>query len=158
MDKKTIDLTPLISNREDELIIDQMIDYDTEELKAIDVEEIKELNVVGKVRKDESESIVINLSVVGTMILLDSVSLEPVEYPISFEIEENLSESLEKIENTLDIYAFLWENIVLEVPLKFTKVEDLSEFHGDGWKLISEEENSLSNNPFSDLLKKFKEE
>ena len=36
--------------------------------------------------------------------------------------------------------AILWQNIVLEVPLQFTKVEDLSKFHGDGWKLISEEE------------------
>ena len=53
----------------------------------------------------------------------------------------------------LDIFSFLWENIVLEVPLRFTKVKDLSKFHGDGWKLISEEERNQTSNPFNDLLK-----
>ena len=69
-------------------------------------------------------------------------------------IEENCIKS----KNTLDIFLFLWENIVLEVPLQFTKVEDLSKFHGDGWKLVSEEELVKNNNPFGDLLKDFKEE
>ena len=62
-------------------------------------------------------------------------------------------------ENIVDIFQLLWENIVLEVPLQFTKVEDLSKFHGDGWKLISEDDYKTSgNNPFSDLLKDFEEE
>ena len=55
-------------------------------------------------------------------------------------------------------FQFLCENIVLEIPLQFTKVKDLSKFHGDGWKLIREDELTNSNNPFSDLLKDFKEE
>ena len=58
----------------------------------------------------------------------------------------------------LDIFQFLWENIVLEIPLQFTKVKDLSKFHGDGWKLVSEDELTTRNNPFSDLLKDFEEE
>ena len=62
---------------------------------------------------------------------------------------------VENDENRLDLFEFLWENIVLEVPLKFTKVTNLSEFHGDGWKLMSEDEVSLENNPFHDLLKNF---
>ena len=63
-----------------------------------------------------------------------------------------------KSKNTLDILAILWENIVLEVPLQFTKVEDFSKFRGDGWKLVSENELTESNNPFSELLDKMKEE
>jgi hypothetical protein len=42
--------------------------------------------------------------------------------------------------------------------LRFTKVEDLSKFHGDGWKLVSEEDNSFSNNPFKEYLKNNDEE
>jgi len=56
------------------------------------------------------------------------------------------------------IFQFLWENIFLEVPLQFTKVEDLSKFHGDGWKLISEDELRNANNPFNDLLKDIEKE
>ena len=52
----------------------------------------------------------------------------------------------------------LWENIVLEVPLQFTKVIDFSKFQGDGWKLVSENEPTTNNNPFSELLDKMKEE
>ena len=51
----------------------------------------------------------------------------------------------------------MWENILLEVPLQFTKVRDLSKFHGDGWRLIREDELE-NNNPFSELLKDFEEE
>ena len=69
--------------------------------------------------------------------------------------DDFLPENHEKNENTLDILDFLWENIVLEIPLQFTKVRDLSKFHGDGWRVISEEELQNSQNPFFDLLKDF---
>ena len=52
----------------------------------------------------------------------------------------------------------MWENIVLEVPLKFTEVKDFSEFHGDGWKLIDEDEVQKNHNPFGELLEEFGEE
>ena len=91
----------------------------------------------------------------GTIKVKDSITLEPIEYEINVEYNDFLDDIYKKNENTLDIFMFLWENIVLEVPLQFTRVEDLSKFHGDGWKLISEEELKHSNNPFSELLKDF---
>ena len=101
----------------------------------------------------------IKAKITGNIIVQDSISLEPLEYPISIEYDDILEENCKKNENTLDIFQFLWENIVLEIPLKFTKVEDLSKFHGDGWRLISEEElTQTNNNPFSELLKDYKEE
>ena len=80
------------------------------------------------------------------------------ETKVNILYDDILEENCKKNENTLDIFQFLWENIVLEIPLQFTKVKDLSKFHGDGWKLIREEELITSNNPFADLLKDFKEE
>ena len=71
--------------------------------------------------------------------------------------DDFILENSKKNENTLDIFQFLWENIVLEVPLRFTKVSDLSKFHGDGWRLVSEDE-LTKNNPFSELLDNLKEE
>lgn len=100
----------------------------------------------------------IKCDIKGTMIIADSISLEPVEYPFHIEYDDILEENCKKNENTLDIFSFLWENIVLEVPLQFTKVEDLSKFHGDGWKLVSENELIQNNNPFNELLKDLKEE
>ena len=92
------------------------------------------------------------------MIIEDSISLEPVQYPFSINYDDIIEENCKKNENTLDIFSFLWENIVLEVPLQFTKVEDFSKFRGDGWKLVSENELTENNNPFSELLDKMKEE
>ena len=92
------------------------------------------------------------------MIIPDSITLENIEYPYEIEYDDYLEDNCKKNENILDIFQLLWENIVLEVPLQFTKVKDLSKFHGDGWKLVSEDELVKNNNPFSDLLKDFKEE
>ena len=112
--------------------------------KDSEVEKLENIHVKGKLFHDSDDSIHVNIQIEGKMILLDSISLEKVEYPFSI-----------KYDDKLDLFEFLWENIVLEIPLKFTKVEDLSKFHGDGWKLISEEEQDSSNNPFNDLLKNF---
>ena len=93
----------------------------------------------------------------GTMIIEDSISLEDVKYDFSCEIDENLEEIIENNQNTIDILEVLWQNIVLEIPLKFTVVEDLSKYQGDGWKVISEDE-VKRNNPFSILAENMKEE
>ena len=100
----------------------------------------------------------IKADIKGTLVLEDSISLEPIDYEININYDDILEENCKKSENILDIFQFLWENIVLEIPLKVTKVEDLSKFHGDGWKLISEDDLVKSDNPFNELLKDFKEE
>lgn len=126
--------------------------------------DVKDLKVEGYIylecSEEDAEELIdyANVSIKANLILADSISLEPVEYPITIKYDDILEENCKKNENTLDIFQFLWENIVLEIPLQFTKVKDLSKFHGDGWKLISEDELNASNNPFTDLLKDFKEE
>ena len=59
---------------------------------------------------------------------------------------------IEKDKNSLDIIEVLCQNIVLEVPLRYSIVSDYSKYQGDGWKLVSEEE-VVNNNPFNTLLK-----
>ena len=117
--------------------------------------DIKNLKVNGRFYYDSENELWGDFDIDGILIIKDSISDEDVEYPISIKYSDILDETLKKDENTLDLFEFLWENIVLEIPLKFTKVMDLSEFHGDGWKLISEEDRISSSNPFNDLLKNF---
>lgn len=119
-----------------------------------DIKDIKKLVVNGKLYYVEDQ-LYGEFSVSCNLVLEDSISLEEIDYPISIEYSDEIDENLKNDENKLDLFELLWENIVLEVPLKFTKVEDLSEFHGNGWKLISEEDNLMSSNPFNDLLKNF---
>lgn len=153
-----IDLTTI--NREDKERIDITNTYkiDSNYFTNSSVKDVKDLSLTGEIYRRPGEDIneeinYIKASVTATLVLEDSISLEPVDYKISFEYDDIIEENWKKDENTLDIFQFLWENIVLEIPLQFTKVKDLSKFHGDGWRLISEDELKDTNNPFSDLLK-----
>lgn len=153
-----IDLKKLYSNVESEILIDEKVEFDPSYFTTIDLLDLKNIYVKGRLSREIESEIDIVLEVSGDMILEDAISLEPISYPFSIKIDEKLEENSEKLENTLDLREFLWENIVLEIPLKFTKVTDLSEFHGDGWKLVSEDDLPKKENPFSELLKDFGEE
>ena len=159
-----IDLSLLESGTVDFIDITNNYVIPKEYYETTDILKLNDIKVTGKVYRSISEDDIdelqdyIKCSIEGCMIIEDSISLEQVDYPFLIEYDDILEENCKKNENTLDIFQFLWENIVLEIPLRFTKVQDLSKFRGDGWKLIDEEEQKTSNNPFSDLLKDFKEE
>ena len=67
-----------------------------------------------------------------------------------------LIENARNFTNTLDIFPIIWENILMEIPIRVVgdKNQNL-QMEGDGWKLITEEEKKL--NPelqkLKDLLK-----
>ena len=157
-----IDLSLLHSNTKDEIDISNTYSIPKEYYENTDIIKLDNINVIGKINRvlnEENELCdYVEMKIDGVMILPDSISLEEVEYPFSIEYNDFLSETSKKSENILDIFQLLWENIVLEIPLQFTKVKDLSKFHGDGWKLISEEDKVLDNNPFAELLKDFDKE
>ena len=153
-----IDLKLLHSKTVDEIDITNKYDIPDQYIDKNLVLSLKNIQVDGKIYIGSDDEDRIDCTINGNMILEDSISLEPIEYSFSIKYDDILEENSKKNENTLDIFSFLWENIVLEVPLQFTKVKDLSKFHGDGWKLISEDEITNSINLFGDLLKDFKEE
>lgn len=152
-----IDLTLLHSKNVEEIVLDNTYSIPKDYYENSSVLKIENIKVTGRIYQDEVEDIdYIDCHIVGNIGIEDSISLEEVLYPIDINYDDVLPENCKKSENMLDIFQFLWENIVLEVPLHYTKVDDLSKFKGDGWKLISEEDST--NTPFADLLKDFKEE
>ena len=82
----------------------------------------------------------------------------PVEHIYACDIDEEIEENTENSSNILDITDVLWQNILLEVPLKLTNVKSFDEYHGDGWKLISEDSIENTNNPFKELEEILREE
>lgn len=160
-----IDLSLLHSQTVKEIKIDGTYTIPKEYYQDPSILKMENILVTGRVYMgasiDDPDELTdyIDVKIEGNIVLEDSISLEEVDYPISIEYNDILEENCKKSENTLDIFQVLWENIVLEIPLRFTKVDDLSKFHGDGWRLISEDElQKISNNPFSELLKDYKEE
>ena len=152
-----IDLRMLYNHSTEEIDITGNYDIPNSYYEFSDILELKNIEVRGKItlalQEDLEEMEYINCKIKGIVKVEDSITLEPVDYEISIEYDDFVDENCKKNENTLDIFEFLWENIVLEVPLQFTKVQDLNQFKGDGWKLVSEDELTNTNNPFKDLLK-----
>ena len=157
-----IDLTSLHNNFVSSVDISGQYDIDNSYYANTDIIRLSSIKVEGSISRRENDDFILDdyvkCRISGEMILADSISLEEVNYPFSIKYEDFVSENCRKNENSIDILLFLWENIVLEVPLQFTKVEDLSKFHGDGWKLISEDQLKTRDNPFTDLLKDFEKE
>ena len=157
-----IDLRLLHRGEESTTDISGTYNLPKEYYENTDIISLSPLTVKGHVERRENDDLELQdygiCTIEGIMKIPDSISLEEVEYPFMISFDDFLPENCIKNENILDILPFLWENTVLEVPLQFTKVSDLSKFHGDGWKLIREEDRELENNPFRDLLKDFEEE
>ena len=114
---------------------------DKEVYESMGILDLKDLHVIGSVYLNSALMLIVNLTVTGVMIIPDSVISEPVKYPFTSKIDEefdvndqNFLETYQKTQNILDIMKILWENIVLEVPMRFTKTED-AHLSGDGWSL-----------------------
>ena len=114
--------------------------YFNEKFNYPEIIETFPVEVEGCITNNAFQTIHIRCRIKTKIKILDSITLEEIIYPINLEVDEDIDKIYIKNENSLDILAFLWENIVLEVPMYFTEVKDISKIHGDGWKLIREED------------------
>ena len=148
-----VNLEEINSNVKEELIVEEEVKIEDTFLNDTSIKKLDNVKLKAVIFRNSADETILSGTLSGNMHLEDSISLEDIVYPFSIELEE----ILENEANTIDILPILWQNIVLEVPLRYTNVSDLSNYSGDGWKLISEEE-VKSNNPFLELKEKFKEE
>ena len=120
---------------------DQDFVIDSSLYQKMGILDLKQCHVKGSIFLNSVSMLVFDLIVEGIMMLPDSVTAEPIPYPFTSKIEEefdindeNFLETYQKSQNILDIMKILWENIVLEVPMRFTTTED-AHLSGDGWSL-----------------------
>ena len=63
-----------------------------------------------------------DLEVKGTMIIPCAITLKPTKIPYNIEINGTLNELLDEIDekftNILDIFPIIWENILMEIPMR----------------------------------------
>lgn len=150
-----IDLTNLMTNITDWVDINESIIIPEELIKTSDIKRLDNVVFKGKITKDYDMNLVLNGVISGVMVLPDDITLEDTNYEFSGEIEEYVEEVLEINRNTIDILELLWQNILVEVPLKIhnPKNENIK-LEGAGWRLITEEElKNRKNCPLSDLSK-----
>ena len=137
-----------------ELLINSEVEYDN------NIHDLKDSSVSGRIYINDANEIYLECLFKGKMIIEDSINLELIPYDFEVNIEENLDKINENYEgvyafskNTLDLKKILWQNIVLEVPISYSKVQD-AELKGDGWELTSEDKKTSEIDP---RLKKLEE-
>lgn len=160
-----IDLTNLITNKEPKIQLDIDVCIDTNMFENTDIRELKNTKFTGMIQKLYDDEFEISGTLQGIMILPDDITLEDTEYEFSTDVEEKFIENdqsndnnLKIIQNKLDITEFLWQNILVEIPMKVINPKNENiKLEGNGWRLTTEEELKKENNnsPFKDLLEKF---
>lgn len=146
-----IDLFNLITNRK-KIIIDNDVNISEELLKTSTIRRLNNVHFNGYIDRLIDDTYVLSGVLSGTMVLPDDITLEDYEYDFTSDIEEKIDETRINYQKTIDITLDLWQNILVEIPLRAVneKNKDLT-LKGDGWRLISEDDVNSINNPLSSL-------
>ena len=140
--------------------IDNEVNISEELLSTSTIRRLYNVRFNGYIDKliDDTYELVGTLS--GIMIIPDDITLEDFEYNFTSEIEENIDETRINYQKSIDITEDLWQNILVEIPLKAVNEKNKNiKLEGDGWRLISEEDlENTKNNPLSSLEEMFRKE
>lgn len=135
-----IDLNYL--NRFSKIDIDEDFTIDESFLENTEIRSLKNLHITGTIEIDYEDNVNLDLKINGVMVLPCAITLADVDYKFESIIEENIGkfeEIFKKNKNSLEISDILWENIVLEIPIRVvSEYAEPSNTSGDGWELISE--------------------
>ena len=151
-----IDLTRLFSRIDKEVSVDEI--YSFTELEGTDVTSIDNVSIKGYIKLNALSEPYLNLDVEGVMVIPCAITLKPVEYPFFIKIEGDLEEIADEnpekyinSKNSLDILPIIWENILMEIPMRVVSegADDVA-LEGDGWKFITGNE-KVENSELSKL-------
>ena len=148
-----IDLTNLITNLIDSINISEKVIVDESLIENSNIKRLENVVFNGKITKDSDMNLELSGVISGNMVLPDDITLEDTDFEFKIDVLENVEQICQLEKNTIDILDFLWQNILVEVPLKVQNPnrKDIK-LEGDGWRLITEEElENRKYNPFSDL-------
>ena len=146
------DLTRLRNGIDKKIIVDELYSFSEEDLKPTDVKELNNMHVEGEISLNALGEIYLSLEAKGNMIIPCAITLKPVDVPFDVIIEGDLSEFKDETSeisknniNSIDILPIIWENILMEIPTRVVSPDaDISNLHGDGWRVITDEEESVN--------------
>lgn len=142
-----LDITRLQNRTLDELVYNDTVILDSNLYKDTDIIRLSPVNVHAVIKRVTDSSYNMMLNIKGSMVLPCSITLKEVDYPFDINTEVKISndddefeEYVKIMQNNIDIISIIWQNIVLEIPLRVVSEDiDDSLTSGDGWKLIREE-------------------
>ena len=138
-----IDLTKMIYNGLYKLPIKGEIVIPNDMLINTSIKEITPVKVEGFIYNNDNDY-ELDIRINGVMTLLCARTLKKVNRPFDIQIDEIIDEnsenSLEIIQNSLDIFPIVWQNILVDVPLRVLAPDAKEELtSGNGWRLITED-------------------
>ena len=133
-----------LSKLNNKLYLDEDINFDLNKYQYQNIKDLNNLHIKGYISYNTPDNLEFDINLTGNMVLNDTVTLEDINYPLNIKIEEEYELNAEFMQvymknskNILDIIPILWENIVLEVPIRLTTKENVK-LSGDGWSLNEE--------------------
>ena len=154
------DLTRLNNNIVKTIEVCETYSFTLDELKGTDLLKLDDVKVEGEIFKNSLGNIELSLLVEGVMVIPCAITLKPVDYLFSIDINgeieelmENFDENSTNFQNSIDILPIIWENILMEIPMRIVSEEaknSNNKLEGNGWKFVTEEEEITS--PLSELM------
>jgi uncharacterized protein len=154
------DLVRLNNNIDKYISVNEVYSFTGDELSGTDLLKLDNVKINGEIFKNSLGNIELSLDVEGIMVLPCAITLKPVNYPFNIEISgeieelmENFEENSTNFQNSIDILPIIWENILMEIPMRVVSDEaensDMT-MEGEGWKFVTGEEDKKS--PLSELM------
>lgn len=134
-DNMKIDISDIINKGVGSINFKGEVVIPEELIKTTEIIRLENVICEGKIIDAYDFGYTLEAKLSGSMVLPCSVSLEEVDY----KFKTSFTEEIEKTDtNLLDISDILWDNIVLEMPLKVTKSDASVITSGEGWDLNKE--------------------
>ncbi len=142
-----LDLTRLQNRLANELRYSDTITLDKSLYENTDIRNLSPVDINAYITRVTDSSYSMDLEIKGTMVLPCAITLKDVDYPFDIKTtvkvsnDDEIDEEYVKInQNSIDIISIIWQNIVLEIPLRVISEDvDDTPISGDGWKLIRED-------------------
>ena len=159
-----IDITRLRSGVDKTLSINENILISEEKIKEAGLLDIENLVTDILLYKNALLDICAKIKISGYLIIPCSVTLKPVKHQFLIELDdeitnlyEEIGENDKNIQNTIDILPIIWENILMEIPMRVVSENaSFEKTSGEGWKLLTEEKDEILNPEFAKLMDLFK--
>ena len=104
---------------------------------------LENIKITGYILDNSTDDYELKFNLTGTINLKSAINMSPVPHELNIEFDEfvnNLVEKYKKSSNTLDILPIIWENILLEIPIRTTNDNDTFDATcGEGWEVLESE-------------------
>lgn len=116
--------------------------------KYAQINGLKNVVVFGNANLDNNNRrLYVDLNIKGIMLIPCALTLEEIEYPFninstevfSFDKPDSEEDIREAKHDTVDLIPVVFENIMLEVPMRLVKDGATIESSGKGWKILDNE-------------------